>query len=211
MQNSNQRQLKKIGVLITVIVVLLLGWFVFLRTSQSGKIGVTVEVLPRDSTVKMDGETITAGKVYTTSGKHVFTAEKSGFKTATVTLTVSTTNNYAGLLPQPQSDEANKWSAQDDVWPKREEIAAKRADTAGEETAAQNPLLEYLPYDDISAPFSIDYYFDTNDSTKTYVLIKNSTADGRIRAINWIRDKGIDPADLNIIFDDFQNPLREDY
>jgi len=211
MQASNRRQLVKIGILLGVIVVLWLGWLVFLKTSHSGKIGVGVEVLPSDSIVKIDGAQISAGTIYTTPGKHVFTAEKSGFKTANVTLTVSSTNKYVGLLPEPQSDEANKWAAQSDVWPKREEIASRRADAAGEETDAQNPLLQYLPYDDISAPFTVDYYFDTKDTTKTYVLIKNSTANGRIRALNWIREKGIDPADLNITFDGFQNPLRKDY
>lgn len=207
--NGYTKQLKTVGFLVGTILVTILIWAILSMTSNSGKVTTTIEVMPTDAVVKMDDTTISGGTHSIAPGKHVFTAAKTGFSTATVTITISKDVNYVGLLPTPVSNEAKKWAIQDDVWPKREHIAGARSIAIGTEAYNNNPLINYLPYSDITGPFSIDYASDPLDSTKTRVIISNSTADGRLKALEWIRAKGIDPADLILEFEDFQNPTTQ--
>lgn len=204
--NSSTKQVKTIIMLVCFIIASLVLWASFSTASNAGKIATKIDVMPTDAAVKIDNIPSGGGTHYLAPGSHVFTASKVGFSTATITLTISKDVHYVGLLPTPVSDEAKKWAAEDDVWPKRERIAGARSETTGTEAYTNNPLLNYLPYSDITGPFSIDYASDPFDSTKTRVIISNSTPQGRLKAIEWIRSKGVDPADLTIKFDDFFNP-----
>lgn len=207
--NQDMNQIKKVVFLVAFIIVFVIGWGVFASVSHSGKVATTVEVLPKDATISMNGKTIKSGTLYLAPGRYSFVAKKSGFADANVTLTINNDKHYVGLLPVPESDDAKNWAQNEDVWPERERIAGARSEAAGEETTLRNPLIDYLPYSDIMGPFSIDYAFDAVDTTKTRVIITNSTPDGRLRALKWIRNQGVDPADLTIEFVDFQNPTNQ--
>lgn len=199
-------QLKKILVLALFFPFVVVALFLTSQVGRSGKIAVTVEVLPKDSQVMLDGKEIDEGTIYLAPKTYTFTAAKAGFETVSVNLTVTEDNHYVGLLPKPASADAENWAAKEDVWPERERIAGRRSETLGKETALRNPLLDKLPYSDIMGPFTVDYAFLKTDSTKTRVVIYNSTENGRIKALQWIRSQGVDPADLMIEFEDFDNP-----
>lgn len=75
----------------------------------------------------------------------------------------------------------------------------------------QNPIIEYLPYADVSGPFSIDYGFtDPNDRFKFFILISNATPEGRQKALEWIRAQGVDPSTLDIRYKDYTRTLEGD-
>lgn len=59
---------------------------------------------------------------------------------------------------------------------------------------------------DINGPFTIEYLYTKNNVD--YIKIADSSPQGRMNALHWLRVRGIDPTDLNIRFDDFTNPLK---
>lgn len=211
MQQTNPKKLKLIMIGLVVIIAGAIIFNITLNTSRAGKIATTIEVMPEDAVITIDGEKSSSGTVYLEPGSHTFVASKTGFTDDKETITISSTANYVGLLPTPASDEAKKWAEQDDVADKIESISGSIASAKGSATQTANPLIDYLPQSDIEAPYTISYKLAANSSggEDAVIIIKNSTPDGRTKALAWIRSQGIDPADLNIQFDDFQNPLVE--
>ncbi len=59
---------------------------------------------------------------------------------------------------------------------------------------------------DVSGPFTIEYMYTKN--RVDYIKVVDSSPQGRMNAIYWLRERGIDPTDLGIRFDDFTNPLN---
>ena len=62
-----------------------------------------------------------------------------------------------------------------------------------------------LPTTDIDGPFTLTYLY-TKDGVD-YVKVTDSSPRGRMNALHWLRQNGVDPTDINIQFDDFTNPL----
>jgi len=192
-----------------IVLIAAVVFFAVQGVGHTGKIATTVEVQPKDSVVKMGGAVIGSGTIYLSPGEYSFTAEKTGFTTAKQTIIISKDNHYVGLTPTPVSTEAIAWSNQTENALAVEQIGSKRSDTSGQTASTKNPLIDRLPYSDILGPFTVDYAFDTTDSTKTKIVIMDSTANGRVKALQWIRSQGVDPADLTIEFQDFTNPTNQ--
>lgn len=66
-------------------------------------------------------------------------------------------------------------------------------------------ILYNLPVTDINGPFTIEYLY-TKDGVD-YIKITDSSPQGRVNALHWLRERGIDPTELIIQFEDFKNPL----
>ncbi len=62
------------------------------------------------------------------------------------------------------------------------------------------------PITDINGPFTIEYIYTKNGVD--YIKIIDSSPQGRMNAMHWLRERGIDPTNLDIQFDDFVNPLK---
>ncbi len=76
------------------------------------------------------------------------------------------------------------------------------------ETEQSLPVHDSLfgpPITDINGPFTIEYMY-TKDRVD-YIKITDSSPQGRMNALHWLREHDINPTDLNIRFDDFTNPL----
>ena len=56
-------------------------------------------------------------------------------------------------------------------------------------------------------PFSLDYGTNPHVKNKVFIEVSDSSPEGRVNALHWIRSHGFDPTDLDIRFDDFSNPL----
>lgn len=79
------------------------------------------------------------------------------------------------------------------------------------ETEEGLPVHEILygpPVTDVTGPFTIEY-IQTKDRVD-YIKVVDSSPQGRMNAMHWLRERGIDPTDLDIQFDDFANPLKSE-
>lgn len=210
MQQTNPNKLKIIVAVLFVAVAGIALFNISLNANRSGKIATTIEVMPEDATITIDGKRSNHGTVYLEPGSHTFVASKTGFTDDKETLTISAESNYVGLLPAPVSDEARKWAEQAEIIDKIESITGSIASAEGSITTTKNPLINYLPESNIEAPYTISYRLVENDSggEDAVIIIKNATPSGRIKALAWIKEQGFDPADLQIEFEDFQNQLE---
>jgi len=202
-----KKQLRVLVGAVLLLVVLLTALGIYNSIMHSGKIGVEIQAVPGDAQISLNGKQVSSGKIYLKAGTYTFTATKQGFDKSTADLDVSSSHHYVGLLLNPVSDEAKKWATDNQA--RYEKVGSQMADVRATVVEKENPLLAKLPYIDVMGPFSIDYTFSSEGSSTPYIIIKNSTSAGRVRALQWIRNQGVDLADLTIQFNDFDNPTNQ--
>lgn len=90
-------------------------------------------------------------------------------------------------------------------------VGSNNTNNTGVETAETEeglPVHDIIyspPITDVKGPFTIEYLYTKNHVD--YIKITDSSPQGRMNAMHWLRERGIDPTELNIKFDDFKNPL----
>jgi hypothetical protein len=205
-QHYNKRLRLILGILL-LIVLILAARGIYNSVIHRGKVGVEIQTAPEDAQVLLDSKQISSSKPYLKPGTYKFSATKDGFEKNTREITISPANHYVGLVLSPVSDDAQEWATDNQAI--YEEIGSRIVDERVDVVGKKNPLVAKLPYIDVMGPFSIDYTFSSEQSYSADIIIKNTTPAGRIRALQWIRSQGVDPADLTIQFEDFDNPTNQ--
>lgn len=192
-------------------ILILLFISIFIAVSRSGKISVDISVIPSDANVYINNKKTNSGEHYLKPGTYTISAKKSGFKDDKQIISVDRESVDVGLIPEPNSKEAYKWLKDNpELQYKREEMAGKMAALRGEYTIKESPIIESIPYTSVEGPFSIDYGADKSKGAYSiYIKISDSTPEGRVAALKWIREQGEDPTNYNIEYVDFNNPLIE--
>ena len=199
-------QKKYIFIVLAAFAVICLLYFLFFTYPRLGKIAVDIRVNPEDAAIIIDGDKSHAGTVYLRPGTHTFKAAKSGWFADEVTVSVSKNNATVALLPQPDSDEAQQ-QAEDDAM-KREGLSSTAANTRGVDIRSANPILNKLPYSDISGPYKIDYGFNQQDEKTPYLIVSYSTPHGREKALKWLKSNKLDVTTTEVVFQDFISPIH---
>lgn len=183
-------------------------YFLILTLTRAGETSVLIRVVPDDAKVTINGKPVTPGAIYVTPGRYTLMGFKNGFKTDTEIVQVGKDEVVVGLTPIPESDEAKQWLADNPkVQLEREALGSANANRRGEEIAKSFPIVSILPYEDIYGPFQIDYGPSNTQPNGVLLVVSNSTPPGRAKALEWIRQQGQDPTDLEIRYTDFTNPL----
>jgi len=198
----------KFARLVIILAVFVFVYFMFVRLSRVGETKVSVQVIPNDSIVLMNGQRIKPGVVYLKPGNYRFEAERSGFTKDQLDVTVSGQATDVALIPAPNSPEANAFLERNPaLQAARESIGGARANANGLKIENKTPLVRLLPYSDINGPFTIDYGPSPVRKNDIFLLVSDSSPRGRENALRWIKQQGYDPTDLEIRFSDFNNPV----
>ncbi len=200
-------QRKHIVYIVLVFAALCVVYFVFVTLPRLGKVAVDITTHPEDAIVYINGNESPSGTVYLRPTQYDFSARKKGWETATATVTVSESNKTVALLPDPVSQEAIKEAEDPEVQALRESLAGIAAIARGNTLRNENPIINSLPYTDVSGPFKIDFGFEQEDKSTPYLIVSYSTPNGRQAATSWLKKKGVNLTKTEVIFSDFENPL----
>lgn len=190
-----------------LILALYITYSIVMAIVHSGKIKVTVNVLPQNSKITLNGKP--AGKtLYLSPGNYTFAASADGWKTDTQKVAINKSAHDVYLLPIPESQQARDLVKNNSKFQaEREELGGDRFNLQNQQALQKHPILKYLPYTQSTPPFSIDYGLTDGVNGDLKLVISNSSPNGREAAIDWIRQHGEDPTNMNIVFQDFSNPL----
>jgi hypothetical protein len=193
---------KVLGLLIVTIMSM-----VFLSNlSNLGKNRVTLRVIPEESRVSINNNVVDSDVKYLKKGWYEFKAEVKGFKKDTQRLYVNK-DVTVNLLPEPNSDQAYQWlNNNPSIQQKREEMGGMRAAQIGENYIKKTPIRKLIPRVDMFAPYAMDYGVEGNNYD-TFIEIHDSSPVGREKALQWIRQQGYNPGDLDIRYLDYNNPF----
>jgi len=161
MQPRDQK--RKLVVIVAGVCAFILGLYFLTSLISSDSIGLTVEAIPEDSTITLDGKQISAGKVSVTKGKHTFTVSRQLFETTTKTIDTDAIDPKSTiyLVPAATSDEAKAYLAQHpEIGQKAEEAGGQEFDADQKMLDKKYPILDELPY--LTSHFKVDYSLDSN-------------------------------------------------
>ena len=175
--------------------------------SHIGKLKVEVHAVPGDASVTLNNQPVSNGDVYIAAGTYTVVVKKDGFETmkSSSDITPNKQQNVIAASLTPVSDAAKKWSTdhQND-YKDNEYYGGVEAKQTGEYTIGRYPIINALPYED---PYYKIAYRSTDDN-RIVVTIDTPSPRYRYEAIAKIRSLGYDPADYQIDFRDYKNPLE---
>ncbi len=200
---------KQTLVLVVLLFILYIVYNLTLIGSRVGEVRTSIDVVPENATISVDGKQVSNKTVYLKPGEYTFSASADGWSTDTQKVSVNTDQSRVVLLPEPQSEEIKKWLRDNpDVQHKREELGGQKFNTLGGEEVKNNPLIAVLPHTNVSPPFSIDFGPSKLRKGKVFLIISDASPNGRSAALDWIRQNDEDPTDYEIVFSGFINPLE---
>ncbi len=186
--------------------VLIVGYGIWQSLTRSGKTAVSIQKMPRDTLVTVNGARARGSTLYLHPGTYEIKGERTGFEPYTYTITIA--NNQSNPDPlffvlTPQSDEAREFVDQH----QREYLAIERASQESyqkqsDQLREKYPIIDHLPYR--SDFYNIDYY---QKDSEFNVQIKSPDALGRQVAIETIKSWGYEPTDYVIEYIGFDNPF----
>lgn len=206
MNNMNPTIKKAIYISAGVLALVLVS-YVFYLGLQSRDKTATIEVqstVPNDPTVTIDGDKVTSnGKVGVTPGKHTVKAKRSGFDDKSIDVDVKTgETKTVQFLMTPNSDEGRQWLRDHPNEAYQFEGAqGKEFDQTSATITADNPLIAHLP--EIHPTWRVDYGQSQKqpDNEKAVAIIITYGNDyAKQSALDWIKSKGFNPDDYEIIY-----------
>ncbi|MFK4083097.1 PEGA domain-containing protein [Kribbella sp. NPDC020789] len=198
--DENPRSLV-IGAVVLGVVVVLVGGFLLFRDKGAT---VTVTSIPNDLTLTVDGQPVNAnGELKVKSGTHKLTGERRGFQTYSTTFRVGGGDELqVKMYLYANSAEGREWARNNPEQERELEAEAGRQyDRTQQRLKEKYPILQRLPY--IGPGYEVNYTSSKSDPKNPEaisVTVDTWTADGKEKALEWIREDGSDPAALDIVY-----------
>jgi len=164
---------------------------------------LSLTVIPNDSVVKIDNGGAQAGNTGLAPGNHTVSLSRDGFSSQNFTVTIKSGQTVSkDVVLTSNSAVGNDWiGSHPDQAALAEGIAGKQSKDAGAIAAANNKIIELLPY--VGADFKLDYgasRLHPNDPAAVAIYITASTTAGQTKANRWIESQGYTPTDFEIIY-----------
>lgn len=167
---------------------------------------INAEATPSDATITLNSKSAHQGKNKVKPGSYKIVFTRNGFTAVSREISVQKDETrYVGAALVPSSSEFVNWYVEHPEDAKiAEAISSREFDQIGKNQTEDTPLIKSLPF--VQPSFRIDYGISqkvTNDPSKFAIYIAYITDADREAALKWIRDKGVDPSTLEIIFQQY--------
>lgn len=198
---------KKAKTALVAGLILILLWL-SLIISRIGEVKLTVSAIPSEAEILINQEKIKGKEVYVKPGAYTVSANYEGYEEDSVVVEVGSAPVVVELIPEPESEEARSFLDENpEIQAEREAIGGRRYAKQGQDVRERIPILNSLPVTEILGPFSIDYGLSDSRKDGVFLEISDSSPQGRVNALKWLRQNGQDPTDFEIRYSDFTNPL----
>jgi len=201
MLDENRRPFM-IGVVVLAIVLILIGGVVLFRGGGS-ETTLTVQSIPSDLTLTLDGHQIPAnGEVKIKAGTHTLEGSRRGFQSYTQTFTSGNDRLSYKMFLYANSAEGREWGKNN---PEQEASAEAEAGRRFDEIQARlkqkYPILSQLPY--VGDGFQATYTKSKSDPTNPEaisIVIEVFGSQGKKKALQWINGYGWDINTLDVVW-----------
>jgi hypothetical protein len=181
--------IKRVLFYIFILIIIVIGlYFLVGFMNNIGKTKVSLIINPENSQVMINGKIVKSKTVYLENGQYLISVTNRDYFEFRNTYTIddSFSDIKIDLVEIPQTIEvllrSNKYN----------------------EVINKHPLLERLPFNNIL----LDIDYDPESTIDNLVINVNSYDGYRHGVINKIKALGYNPAEYNIIFNNYENPFQ---
>ena len=181
---------------------------IFLHT---GKQKVDILTVPTDSKISTPFGNLKQGINYLPYGQYNFTISRDGFKNITTPVTVTKELSRLPLAILPENEIGDKYLEDNPEETTRYEVmGAAQSQKVSVEARERYPVVMQLPHRSLKDNFTINYGVDETSSQLVYFVIGKSSTKGRLSAVAWLKEKGIDISNADIRYGEFTSPLESE-
>lgn len=193
---------RKLILVLAALLVVIIG-FAFFASRPKGQL--TIQVAPADSSITLNGKKTLAGSFDEKPGDYTVVASRNGFGSYTKKFSLKkNTNEYVGVILGPNSASTINWYKQHpDDQQLAEVISGKNFSIDVQQQITKYPIIKYLPF--VDQFYRIDYgrsVKSPNNPEAVAIYITFYSQEGKSEALQWIKFKGYDPNQLEIIYQD---------
>ncbi len=205
--------LRLLLIFVCVCVSIIIAWRVSTELHHRGLVKITVQTIPNDSLLSLDGKTVNAGAIYLKPGTHTLKAARQYFDTVTEQVNTKNTSpsEVIYLLPIPSSPSAIGWLDQHpDIQLQREAQGGLASEILQNQINKQVPFIKQLPLvygDGQGGIVNISPGVPLHPGGPPAVYVTAATPAIRQDVLTYMRSRGYDPADMDIVFYGQSNPL----
>jgi hypothetical protein len=194
-----------------VLVIIILGIVAVIQNNSM--VNLKIEVIPRDSTLSVDGVVTEPGTVAVTKGVHTLKAQRQYFTDAVQKIDTNKINtaDTITLMPTPDSQQAIDWlNSNPGVQKSREAAGAAQAAEASEDIQERYPFINQLPRSTLG--YTIDYTLDSNRGISFQITVfprarakQDGTYDAEVaqyktQALEFLSQIGVNTKEAKITF-----------
>ncbi len=199
----SRKQIILLGILIIVIPIAII--LIIFINSLINNATIEVLVAPESSTITIDGRKISNGEIKVTPGTHEISAEKTGFTTQTINVSVEKNSSaQAFIILESNSDDTKDWfteHAEDQAIV--EQILGEEFNQESASASGQYPIMDDLPYESMN--YSIDYGSCDENTFCILIDVDYMDRDTAVKAIKELTDT---PEKYSYVFSDYANPFN---
>lgn len=180
------------------------------QLADSGnKAKITTEFAPKGAIATMNGKGIRSTTYSVEPGKYTIEVSFDGFETEKREITVTSgEEQYIGIALESNSEKTENWyEKNENDRQKAEGISSKASDQVNENLSEKFPLFNELPMSWNHNTSSIGTGPSDKIDKGIAVIIQDDSTVGRKSIIEWIKQQGYNPANYEIVFTDYVNPL----
>ncbi len=207
---NSQFSIQKLYIIggLLLLVLCIVSLFLFYLQEQTNP--VMISKVPQDAKLFIDGKEVRGSSTNIPNGTYEVRGEKEGFSTSAETVIVDDFNKQIIVSLVPESEEAIKWSEQNEhLYLAQEELYSQRSANSEESMLTTNPIITKLPINGFT--YKVGYARDTSDTSGRSIVLTIQGDNGyRNAGVGAIYAAGYDPANFKVEFVDYTNPFEEE-
>lgn len=172
------------------------------RSNSKNSSSIELVVAPSDSSMKIDGKEVKSGLIKLAPGRHLVSAQRTGFITQQEDITLANKESrFVGMVLVSNSPDTADWYKTHDA-DLVQSINNRLFDQTSKDVTKSNPLLKLLPHIGPALTYRIDYGVPSAASKtgEPAIYIRYRTELDKQSALKWIKDQEADPASLDIVY-----------
>lgn len=201
------------------IFVLFVGFIIFsgitllivMIFTRFNKNPIQINFAPSSAQLTIDGKNSKGGNVYLSKGDHKIKLSQNGWSSNEQTVNAEQ-ESEVNIIIEPVSEEQKEYlNNNDDIKNELETVSGNQVFYGSDQQIKNYPFLTKLPLE--GGVYTVGYGKKSSNNTKKYgvaLYVSASEKEDRELALYNIQNQlGINPSDIEIIYEDFSNPFKE--
>jgi hypothetical protein len=202
---------KLVLVLIGFVFVSSIIFFTVSFLSKLNKKAIQINYAPSSAQLTIDGKSSKGGTVYLSKGSYKIKLSQNGWSSNEQTINTDQDSEVNLIIEPVSEDQIEYLNNNDDIKNELETVSGNQVFYGSDQQIKNYPFLTKLPLE--GGVYTVGYGKKSTNNSKKYgvaLYVSASEKEDRELALYNIQNQlGINPSDIEIIFEDYLNPFKK--